>query len=518
MHKQYLMGIDNGGSVTKAAIYDMAGKAIAIATRNTEMITPLPFYTERDIHALWQANIEVIQQALRNANIAAADIAAISVTGHGNGLYLIGHDGQPVRNGIISTDNRAANYVKQWQSNPSFVRDILPKTMQSLWSGQPVALLAWLQEHEPTVLERTRYLFMVKDLIRYFLTGEAALEITDISGTNLLNVKTQAKDRTLFKQWQLAGDWFDKLPPIRNSTEQCGAITPQVAQLTGLKAGTPVSGGIFDISASALASGIYQNDKLCVVTGTWSINEYITDAPVVDPDLFMTSIYPIAKRWLITEASPTSASNLNWFVKNFLSHKHQQMGTSIYEYCNQLVHSTPADESYLAFFPFVFGSNTVADATAGFVGINSFHQERHFLRAIYEGVAFSHLFHINRLRRLNPALQDVIRIAGGVTHSPVWLQIFADIFDAQLEIADVEEHGALGAAMTAAVMLGEYKTIQEATSQMVRVNKTVQPESHQHDIYRQKYAMYESLLNEMKRPWQVQTSAARPTQQEGISA
>lgn len=82
-----------------------------------------------------------------------------------------------------------------------------------------------------------------------------------------------------------------------------------MARLTGLCAGTPVSGGVFDISASSIASGINSLDKMAIVTGTRSINEYVTDHPVIDKDLFMTSIYPIEGKWLITEASPTSASN-----------------------------------------------------------------------------------------------------------------------------------------------------------------------------------------------------------------
>ncbi|MDH8649892.1 FGGY-family carbohydrate kinase, partial [Klebsiella pneumoniae] len=103
-----------------------------------------------------------------------------------------------------------------------------------------------------------------------------------------------------------------------------------------------------------------------------------------------------------------------------------EQGSSVYDLCNKLVSSTTPDESHLLFFPFVFGSNTIPDASAGFIGVNSFHKKAHFLRAIYEGVAFSHLYHTERLRNINPKLSRTIRIAGGVTNSPVWLQIFAD--------------------------------------------------------------------------------------------
>ncbi|MDT1837646.1 carbohydrate kinase, partial [Acinetobacter baumannii] len=91
---------------------------------------------------------------------------------------------------------------------------------------------------------------------------------------------------------------------------------------------------VFDISASSIASGINSLDKMAIVTGTWSINEYVTDHPVIDKDLFMTSIYPIEGKWLITEASPTSASNLEWFINNFMESDRKtsaEQGSSVYD-------------------------------------------------------------------------------------------------------------------------------------------------------------------------------------------
>ncbi|CAM6447192.1 FGGY-family carbohydrate kinase [Citrobacter portucalensis] len=503
MKDEYVMGIDNGGTVTKAAIYDRNGSVVSIASKSTQMLTPREFHTERDITELWAANIEVIKKAIEQSGIDASQIKGIAVTGHGNGLYLVDEAGNPVRNGIISTDSRAKEYVEKWQNSPEFLTDILPKTMQSIWAGQPIALLAWLKDNEPEVLQKAHTIFMVKDLIRFYLTGEAYLELTDISGTNLINVRDRKYDDELLAWWGLA-DLRTKLPPVKLSTDCCGRITDEVARQTGLCAGTPVSGGVFDISASSVASGINTLDKLAIITGTWSINEYVTDHPVIDKDLFMTSIYPIDGKWLITEASPTSASNLEWFINNFMENDRETaaaQGSSVYELCNSLVLSTTPEESHLLFFPFVFGSNTIPDASAGFIGVNSFHKKAHFLRAIYEGVAFSHLYHTERLRNINPDLSRTIRIAGGVTNSPVWLQVFADIFQCTLEIVDVKEHGTLGTAMTAAVMIGWFDDVFAASNEMVRVARTVTPNPAHQQVYQDKYQLYKNLLSEMQSPW-----------------
>lgn len=66
MKDEYVMGIDNGGTFTKAAIYDRKGQVLAIASKSTQMLTPREFHTERSIDELWAANVEVIKKRLRN--------------------------------------------------------------------------------------------------------------------------------------------------------------------------------------------------------------------------------------------------------------------------------------------------------------------------------------------------------------------------------------------------------------------------------------------------------------------
>ena len=502
--EKYLLGIDNGGTVTKAALYTLSGKEVEIASKKTNMIMPKPFHTERDIDELWEANVIVIKEVLRKSKIDAGQIVGISTTGHGNGLYLATKDGGSPYNGIISTDNRAKKYIEEWYADPRFETEVLPKTMQSVWAGQPVALLAWLQDHDQTVINQADYIFMVKDFLRFKLTGEAYLELTDISGTSLLNVRDQCFDEELLDFFGLRSI-MPKLPPLKQSTDICGYITKEAAEATGLREGTPLAGGIFDIAASAIASGLVEENKLCIVAGTWSINEYITKKPVIDKDLFMTSIYCLPDYWLTTEASPTSASNLEWFIDKFMvgeKLEYEKQGRSVYDLCNELVASTAPEDSNLLFFPFLFGSNSVPNATSCFIGMNSWHKQEHFVRAVYEGIVFSHMYHIERLLKYVDK-PDSSRIAGGVTKSDVWLQIFADSLQIPLEIVEVKEHGTLGTAMCAAVMKGHYESIKEAAVKMVNVERIIQPNRDKAKVYAEKYNRYKETLKYMERIWKV---------------
>jgi len=354
----YLMGIDNGGTVTKAALYDTAGTEIAISSVKTEMLFPHPGHTEKNSDDLWAANTRVIADVMRKAQVAPADVAAVAVTGHGNGLYLVGPDGRPAHDGINSADTRASDYVTRWYQDGTYEK-VLPRTCQSIWAAQPAALLAWFRDHEPDVLARTRWIFMCKDYIRYRLTGEACAEVTDYSGLNLMNVRDLCYDPVVLNAYGIA-DITDKLPPVRSSSEICGRVSRSAAAETGLREGTPVAGGLFDISACAIGSGITDPDRICLIAGSWSINEYISPAPVQDPDLFMTSVYCIPGYWLITEASATSASNLEWVVSELMPSECREArakGGSVFDTVNAMVGGIAPADSDVLFLPFLFGSS-----------------------------------------------------------------------------------------------------------------------------------------------------------------
>lgn len=491
---KYLIGIDNGGTMSKAALYDLSGKEIAVSAYKTKMIMSKPGFTERDMDEMWQANVDAIRDVITKGKINPKDIAGIATTGHGNGMYLINENGEPAYNGIISTDTRAKDYVSKWYTNGTFER-VLPKTMQSIWAGQPVALLAWFKDNMPEVIKNTKWVLMCKDYVRFCLTGKAYAEITDISGTNLMNVRDVKYDESLLDEFGLK-EIIEKLPPIKYSSEICGYVTKEAAKATGLLEGTPVAGGLFDIDSSAIATGVTTEDKLCMIAGTWSINEYISKKPIVSKDLFMTSLYCMEGYWLTTEASPTSASNLEWFVTEFMGEekiKGKDINKSVYEYANEMVESVNAEDTNIMFLPFLYGTNVDADAKASFVGLSGWHTKAHLLRAIYEGVAFCHKAHIDKLLAFRDK-PKAIRIAGGAAKSKVWVQIFADVLQLPIEVTTSTELGALGAAICAGIATNNFKSFDSAADSMVNVAYTCMPNQALKDTYNKKYNIYTETI------------------------
>src|SRR5512134_516561 len=114
---RYLLGIDNGSTVSKAALFDLHGKEIAVASCKAETTYPHPGWTERDMEMLWQSTASAIREVLARSGVQPGDIAGIGNTGHGNGVYLLDRQGRPLRNGIQSMDSRAADIVTQWGLN-----------------------------------------------------------------------------------------------------------------------------------------------------------------------------------------------------------------------------------------------------------------------------------------------------------------------------------------------------------------------------------------------------------------
>jgi L-xylulokinase len=500
MAQQYLLGVDNGGTVAKAALFDLVGREVAAASNRNETLSPRPGWAEFDMERHWEATAASIRQAVAGAGIRAGQIAAVACTGHGNGLYLVDGDGKPVRNAVFSADARAQSWIDRWTSQ-GVDKAVRPKTMQALWPGQPNALLAWLQEHEPQTLDRARWILMCKDFTRLRLTGEACGEVTDMSGTSLMDLNTGRYDRAILDAFGIAAV-EDKLPPIRQSADVCGRVTAAAADRTGLAEGTPVAGGLFDIDACGLASALLDENDLSVVLGTWSINQYVSTTPVVD-DVFMTSRYCVPGYYLMLEGSATSASNLEWFISQFLDGQAEtarQRGENIYDWVNRQVAGTGPDEAGILFLPFLYGSNAAAGASACLVGLSDRHQRRHVLRAVYEGVVFGHMTHFERLLNVRP-MPGRILASGGAARSNVWMQILADVYQLPVEVAEGSELGALGASICAAVAAGIYGNFQEACRNMVRFSRRIEPDAQTAPIYQAKYARYKRFLEAMQPAW-----------------
>ena len=162
-------------------------------------------------------------------------------------------------------------------------------------------------------------------------------------------------------------------------------MTKEAAELTLIPEGTPVDAGMFDGNACGIASGLSDEEKMCMIAGTWSINEFIAKEPVLNGTVALNSMFCIPGYYLIEESSPTSAGNMEWFIRNLMGYEKEEAkenGGSVYDVTNTWVESIEPQENNIIFLPFLNGSHEDALAKGTFVGLTAYHNNKHMLRAV----------------------------------------------------------------------------------------------------------------------------------------
>ena len=491
---KYLLGIDNGGSDIKCAIFDTLGKEISTSSTQVKIVTPKAGFTERDANDVWKANVKVIREAIEKANIDSSDIEAIGITAYGNGLVFVDENIEPVYPAIVSTDDRASDYCKKFKEN-GIERKIFPLTRQTTWSAQPAVLIPWFKDNNKEVLDKTRWVLSMKDYIRYKLTNKLNGELTEASSTCLMNLDSKKYDPFIFDTLGIS-DFINKMPPVLNSTDIAGEITNEVAKQTGLKEGTPVAAGYFDIDANALASGILSDKELCLIAGTWSINEFLTKEATTDIDkkTNIATLSYVDGLYLMEDSTPTSASNFNWYIEKIIKEYNPNITNSeIYEACNKLVEERKPEDSSVIFVPYLYASATHPNAHGAFLNISASDDVSSLIRAIYEGVIFSSVHHVNNLKRPIESYEKA-KLSGGVTNSEVWSKMMADALQIPIQTLDGTQIGAKGAVIGAGVAAHVFKDLEDGVKHMVHEGKVYMPNKELADIYRIKYAKYEKAL------------------------
>jgi L-xylulokinase len=502
---EFVLGIDYGSTMIKASVFDMEGKERGVSTVKVDNVSPKTGWYERDLEGVWESSRAAVSGAIKDAGknekISGADIAAVSLTGHGNGAHLIGGDGRGIRPAIEGTDNRAAAYVEQWQKDGSFSR-IHPMNMQALWPAHSLCVMAWLRDNEKETLARTKWVLNPKDYIRLRLTGEAFLEYSDASGSGLINTRDRKIDPAMLDIVGL-GFLAEKMPPLRYATDPSGVISAAAAAETGLKAGTPVAAGCYDIDSAGLATGLTDESVMNVIVGSWANNQFISKTPLVSEDFFSTTVYAIEGYYLMLEGSATGAINLEWFVERFMEADKREAkaaGKSVYALCDEAVASVKPEASEIIFLPFLYGSNVNFKAKGTLLGMEGSHTRSGIIRAFFEGICFTHRYHIEKMASYGK-VPAVARMAGGAAKSGVWRQMFADVLQKSIEITAATELGTLGAAMCAAVLAGAYPGLPEAAKKMVALSGRTDPNPANYDVYSRKYGDYKRAIEALDSYW-----------------
>src|SRR5690606_13973878 len=179
---------------------------------------------------------------------AAAEVAAVGLTGQMHGLVLLDEGGAVLRPAILWNDDRTA-------AERDAIRERLGKerlvavTGNDALTGFTAPKILWVRTHEPDLYARARHVLLPKDYVRFRLTDAYATDKAGAAGTLLFDLQRRDWSDDVCAALGIPTDW---LPPTHEGPEVTGVVSDEAAARTGLRAGTPVVAGGGDQAAGAV--------------------------------------------------------------------------------------------------------------------------------------------------------------------------------------------------------------------------------------------------------------------------
>lgn len=497
---EYLLGVDLGTSGTKTVLFGRDGCVVASASREYPLEQPRNGWAEQDPECWWRAARETIRQVIAESGVVPAQIRGLGISGQMHGLVLLDGNGRVLRKAILWCDGRTQQECAEITERVGRERLIRIAANPAL-TGFTAGKLLWVRRHEPEIWEQVRHVLLPKDYVRFRLTGEYASEMSDASGTNLLDVANRRWSGEILDALDLDATL---LPPLMESSDAAGTITLQAAAETGLQQGMTVAAGAGDNAAAAVGTGVVIPGKAFATIGTSGVIFAHSDRAQIDPrGRVHTFCAAVPGAYATMSCTLAAGLSLKWFRDQFCQAECQaaaQMGEDAYTLMNQEAAKSPIGANRLLYLPYLMGERSPlldADARGAFVGLSGMHERRDLLRAVMEGVIYSMRQNLDVLRGMEITPAEVLACGGGAK-SPFWRQMMADVFSLPVKTVCSTEGPALGAAILGGVAAGVYADIPAACAALIRENAPMLPDVQRHVAYEKYYELYESLYPALK--------------------
>jgi len=492
----YMMGIDVGTTGTRAVIVRPDGHMVGAATGDHQpMAMPKPGWAEQDPTDWWEAAIRAIRCALDVARVKGGDIEGVGLSGQMHGVVLLDKDHAVLRPSLIWCDQRSQTQC-DWITHKVGAERLIRLVSNPALTGFSAPKLLWVRDNEPQTFQRAAHFLLPKDFLRLKLTGEFATEVSDASGTLLLDITNRRWSQEMLGALEIDSKI---LPRVYESPQITGHVTREAALVTGLNAGTPVVGGGGDQASSAVGNGIVSTGLTSATLGTSGVIFTYTDAPKLDPlGRIHTFCHAVPGKWHVMGVTQGAGLSLRWFRDNFGKSEvtaAQQAGIDPYDLLIKDAENVRPGSEGLLWLPYLMGERTPhldAHARGMWFGLTAAHKRGHMIRSILEGVAYSLRDSLEIFNELEIPVKQ-IRASGGGSRSSLWRQIQADIYDKRLVTLRTTEGSAFGAALLAGVGVKTYCSVEESVKEAVQVRETVSPQPANIELYDRQYRIYRSL-------------------------
>jgi xylulokinase len=488
----YWLGLDIGTGGSRALLVDPQGGVKAGFTApHEDMRMDRALWAEQRPENWWEAAQAAIQGVLKEAGVSGDQVSAVGLSGQMHGLVLLDEANHVIRPSLIWCDQRSQSQVDFIHKALGGRDSVVAQTANPMITGFTLPKLLWVRDNEPANYERARKILLPKDYIRFQLTGEHATEVSDASGTGLLDVVMRRWSKEMAERLKIDSAL---LPKLYESVEVTGTVTKAAAKATGLKPGTPVVGGGGDQAASAVGNGIVRPGVASDTLGTSGVVFAYLDKPQYDPKgRVHTFCHAVKGKWHVMGVTQGAGLSLQWF-------RNQLAPGADYNSLTAEAATAPPLSRGLFWLPYLMGERTPhldAYARGGWVGITAKHSRADLLRAILEGVSFSQKDCLHLIEGMGVEIHNV-RLSGGGANSPFWRQMLADIFGIRCATLENKEGSAYGAALLAMTGSGAFTSVEEACDQCVKEVDTVNPQAHEVNLYQRGYEVYSVLYPSLK--------------------
>jgi len=498
---KYFLGIDSGTSGVKAIVVGEDGSSAGVGYEEIDVITEKPMWAEQNPAEWWEACKKAIKEAVHASGLGK-EIYGIGVTGQMLGSTLLDKDSNTIGNCIIWLDQRAVAEV-DWIKETAGMEFLLQKTSNIPLTGYWAPKLMWVKKHQPELFEQIAQVIFPKDYIKFKLTGEISLDVTDASGSYLFDVANRKWSDEMFELCGLPRDIVSD--NVLESQDVAGYLRKDIAEELGLTPNIPVVGGAGDQPACGLGSGVYKEGIVSATIGTSGVVYAAANKPIPDVNqaAALSFCHSVPDTWCLFGCTLAAGGSFKWLRDTFFADQRDAMkkeGKDVYSLMTNLASNANVGSEGLVFLPYLNGERTPYPdpyAKGVFLGLSYRHGLNEVSRSVMEGVTFSLRDTIELLRDANVSVSEV-RASGGGAKSKLWLQMQADIYDASIVTTNVSETGCVGAAMLAAIGANHFKDAEEACSQIIKPISVTEPNHDQVVMYEDFYQTYRSLYGTLK--------------------
>jgi len=488
----YLLAIDAGTGGGRAVLFDRSGRQVG--GRHEEWTHVAEADAPGSMSFEWESNWLVIGRcigaAIKQANIAAGEIAAVSSTSMREGLVLYDAAGRELW-ACANVDSRAEEQVRQLKARGDALEHRFYEE-----SGQTFALgawprILWVAQNRPGIFQRAAKVSMINDWVTARLSGEIVVEPSNGGTSGLMSLKDRNWSDQLISETELPRSLF---PPVVGPGTVIGAVTERAAAETGLIAGTPVVAGGGDVQLGTVGLGVCREGESAILGGTFW--QQVINIPLGRTDPTMrVRINPHAVTGL-NQAECISffiGLTMRWFRDAFCeAEKHQADAEEIDAYTlleRRASAVPPGSHGIIPIFSDAMDFGRWYHAAPSFLNLSidpARSNKAALFRALEENAAIVSALNLERVMEFSgEEIQGPLVFAGGASKGELWTQILADVTDREIKVPEVREATALGCAAAASVGAGFHGDLVEAGKAFARFERTVEPNRANEAAYRE---------------------------------